>query len=251
MEQPSIMSARRKKPKRDVKKKRGHQPRGIKILHDDRDILVVDKTSGLLTMSNEKERDRTAYSFLNDYVRKGVEKSNKRVFIVHRLDRETSGVLVFAKHEEAKHFLQDNWGDFQKTYYAVVHGKMSKPEGVIESYLAESGVHRVYATPDSKKGKLSKTGYKVIQEKENFSLLEINLLTGRKHQIRVHLSDAGCPVVGDKKYGTFAAIDKGLSIKRLYLHAASLTIAHPHTKVQMSFSTGIPAGFESLVQRQL
>jgi RluA family pseudouridine synthase len=239
------MSARRKKPRRPSNKR---QPRGLTILYEDRDILVVDKMSGLLTMSSEKERDKTAYSFLNNYVRKGVQKSRNRVFIVHRLDRETSGVLVFAKHEVAKQFLQDAWPKFQKTYYAVIHGKMPAAEGVLESYLAESGVHKMYSSPDPKRGKLAKTGYKVLKETEKYSLLEIDLLTGRKHQIRVHLSDEGCPVVGDKKYGSRGPDEKGMGIKRLALHAALLTIAHPHSKEMMTFTTEIPAYFDSLIR---
>ena len=241
------MSARRKKPKRPLKK-RGHRPKGLTILYEDRDIIVVDKACGLLTVSRDGERDRTAYSALNDYFRKGVEKSSNRVFIVHRLDRETSGVLVFARHEEAKRSLQGSWPEFQKTYYAVVNGKMPAPEGVIESYLAESGVHKMYSSPDIKKGKRSETAFKVLQETEKYSLLEVNLLTGRKHQIRVHLADEGCPVVGDKKYGRGASNEKGLGIKRLMLHAASLTIVHPHSKREMTFSTEPPSNFESLLR---
>ena len=241
------MSARRKKPKRSPKK-RGHQPRGLTILYEDRDLLVVDKSSGLLTMSSDRVRDKTAYSFLNDYVRKGVQKSRNRVFIVHRLDRETSGVLVFAKHEEAKHFLQDSWTDFQKTYYAVVRGKMPAAGGEIESYLAESGVHKMYVSPDPKRGKLAKTAYRVVRETQNFSLLEVDLLTGRKHQIRVHLADEGCPVVGDKKYGAASSGGEPPGIKRLALHATSLTLKHPHSKQTMTFTAEIPSPFESLLR---
>jgi RluA family pseudouridine synthase len=236
------MSARRKKPKRSPKK-RGHQPRGLKILYEDRDMIVVDKSSGLLTVGSDKERDRTAYAGVTNFVRKGVEKSSNRVFIVHRLDRETSGVLVFAKHEDAKKFLQGTWLDFQKTYCAVVHGRMPKQQGEIESYLAERGVHKMYSTREASKGKLSKTQYRVVKEVGDFSMLEIKILTGRKHQIRVHLADAGCPVVGDKKYGD--GKDKGA--KRLALHAQTLVIAHPHTKEEMSFTAEVPGYFESLM----
>ena len=218
------------------------------MLYEDRDIVVVDKSCGLLTVSSDKERERTAYSALTDYVRKGVEKSSKRVFIVHRLDRETSGVLVFAKHEDAKRFLQDSWTEFQKSYSAVVHGKMPAAEGEIVSYLAESGVHKMYSTPDPKNGKLSKTVYRVVETNSEFSLLEIDLFTGRKHQIRVHLADQGCPIVGDKKYGNAGPNEKALGIKRLALNADTLTIAHPHSKETMTFTTGSPAYFSSLMR---
>ena len=241
------MSSRRKKPKRSRgPKKRGHQPRGLKILHEDRDIIVVDKSSGLLTVGSEKERDRTAYAAVTNFVRKGVEKSSNRVFIVHRLDRETSGVLVFAKHEDAKRVLQSTWLDFQKTYYAVVHGKMPKAQGRVESYLAESGVHKMYSTKNKADGKLSTTEYKVVKEAGDFSLLEVNILTGRKHQIRVHLADSGCPVVGDKKYG-LSDKEKGMGIKRLALHAATLRLAHPFSKEEMTFTAETPGYFESIL----
>lgn len=217
------------------------EPKGLSILHEDRDIVVVNKVSGLLTVGTDKERDKTAHNLLSVYVRKGNSKSRNRVFIVHRLDRETSGILVFAKSEEAKRFLMDEWLTFKKTYHAVVHGAMPTTEGIISSYLAESGVHRMYSVADPAKGKLSETAYKVLQTTKRYSLLEINLLTGRKHQIRVHLADKGCPIVGDKKYGSS---EKG--IKRLALHASELTIAHPHSKEAMTFSTGIPGYIESL-----
>jgi len=223
--------------------KKRYQPRGLTILYEDRDILVVDKVSGLLTVSNEKVRDNTAYYLLNEYVRKGNRKSRHRVFIVHRLDRDTSGVTVFAKNEGAKRFLQEEWRWFQKKYYALVHGTLPEKEGVVTSYLAENRVHKMYSVADPKKGKLAKTGYKVLTESPKYSLLEIDLLTGRKNQIRVHLSDRGCPVVGDNKYGV-----KEKSIKRLTLHAASITIVHPYSREKMTFSTRVPAYFELLLK---
>ena len=156
--------------------------------------------SGLLTVSSEKVRENTAYFLLTNYVRKGNPKSPHRVFVVHRLDRDTSGVLVFAKSEEAKHFLQDQWADFEKSYYAVVEGEPPREGGVVSSYLAENSIHKVYSTTDKKRGKLSKTAYRVLKQGQGNSLLEIKLLTGRKNQIRVHMSDLGCPIVNDKKY---------------------------------------------------
>ncbi|MBW1765826.1 MAG: RluA family pseudouridine synthase [Deltaproteobacteria bacterium] len=219
-----------------------YQPRGLSILYEDHDILVVDKMSGLLTVSNEKVRENTAYYLLNKYVRKGNQKSRNRIFIVHRLDRDTSGIIVFAKNENAKRYLQEAWQGFTKKYYAVVHGTLPRKEGIITSYLAENRIHKMYSIDDPKKGKLAKTGYKVLRESKKYSLLEIDLLTGRKNQIRVHFSEKGCPVAGDKKYG---AREKG--IKRLTLHAACLTILHPYTKEKMTFETKVPAYFKSLV----
>ncbi len=219
-----------------------YQPKGLSILYEDRDILVADKMSGLLTVSNEKVKENTAYYLLNDYVRKGNQKSRKRIFIVHRLDRDTSGIIVFAKNENAKRYLQEEWQGFKKKYYAVVHGTLSKKEGVITSYLVENRVHKMYSVDDPEKGKLAKTGYKVLKESKKYSLLEIDLLTGKKNQIRIHFSEKGCPVAGDKKYG-----EKEKGIKRLTLHAASITILHPYTKEKMTFNTKVPAYFKSLV----
>ncbi|MFC1839241.1 RluA family pseudouridine synthase [Thermodesulfobacteriota bacterium] len=220
-----------------------YQPKGLSILYEDHDILVVDKMSGLLTVSTEKVRENTAYYLLNTYVRKGNQKSRNRIFIVHRLDRDTSGIIIFAKNENAKRFLQDEWHGFKKKYYAVVHGSLSKKEGVITSYLVENLAHKMYSVNDPEKGKFAKTGFKVIRESKKYSLLEIDLLTGRKNQIRAHFSEKGFPVAGDKMYGKK---DKG--IKRLTLHAASITILHPDTKEKMTFETTVPAYFKSLVK---
>ena len=126
--------------------------------------MIVDKMSRLLTMSTDRVRENTAYFLLTNYVRKGDPKSRNRVFIVHRLDRDTSGVIVFARNEEAKHFLQGEWSTFQKKYFAVVHGKLDQEEGTISSYLAENTAHRVYSVKDPAQGKLATTGYKVLSE---------------------------------------------------------------------------------------
>ena len=217
-----------------------HQPKGLTILYEDADIIVVDKIPGLLTMGTESEKEKTAHFILNDYVKKGNERSRNRVFIVHRLDRDTSGVLIFAKHENAKYFLQNNWQSFSKKYLTIVHGKLPNKEGEITSYLFENKAYRVYSGNDTEKGQFAKTGYKVIKETDLFSLLEINLFTGRKHQIRVHLSENRNPVVGDKIYGKS---DKGA--KRLALHSFSLTIIHPFTHKEMSFETEIPQYFRT------
>ena len=219
------------------------EPKGLKILHEDRDILVVNKVNGLLTVSDGRGGDHTAYFLLNNYVRKGNQKARNQVFIVHRLDRETSGVIVFAKSEEAKRFLQAEWAGFRKTYYALVHGPLKESEGLIESYLAENSALRMYSVHDPNRGKLARTAFRVLKETPNYSLLEVDLLTGRKNQIRVHMADMGCPVVGDKKYGTK---DKG--IKRLGLHAASLTLLHPFSKEEMTFATPVPGYFEALLR---
>jgi len=217
-------------------------PRGMEIIYEDRDILVVDKPAGLLTVGTENNRTRTAYYALTDYVRKGQPKSRNRIFIVHRLDQLTSGVLVFAKTPQAKARLQTEWKDTEKKYIALVYGQLAKKEDVITSYLAENKQYVVYSTKDSTKGRLAKTAYKVLKESRQYSLVEINLLTGRKNQIRVHMADKGHPVVGDGKYGKSKE-----GFRRLALHAKSITFKHPATGKQMTFETKVPSYFNDLI----
>jgi len=221
-----------------------HQPRGLTILYEDRDIIVVDKINGLLSISTDTIKDNTAYYRLNNYVRKGNQKSKNQVFIVHRLDRDTSGVIVFAKSESAKLFLQSEWHNFSKSYYAIVCGKMDTEEGIFTSYLTENKAYRVYSVKDTTKGKYAKTAYRVLEEGQNYSLLEITLFTGRKNQIRVHLAENGSPVAGDKVYGM-----KNPNINRLMLHSASLTILHPYSKEKMTFVADIPVAFKALIKK--
>ena len=219
-----------------------HLPGGLSILHEDRDIIVVDKPAGLLTISSEREKSRTAYFILTDYVRKGIAKSRNRIFIVHRLDRETSGILIFAKNEEAKFRLQSQWQDTKKQYLAVVHGHCEMRAKTITTYLAENQAHGVYTTTDARKGKLSHTAYKVLKESRYYSLLEIDLLTGRKHQIRVHLAGIGHPVVGDERYGK-----EHKRHQRLALHARSISFKHPFSGEPLSFETKTPPFINILV----
>jgi tRNA pseudouridine32 synthase/23S rRNA pseudouridine746 synthase/23S rRNA pseudouridine1911/1915/1917 synthase len=222
---------------------RGFLPKGLAILYEDRDILVVDKPPGLLTMGTDTDRTRTAYFILTDYVRKGQDKSRRRIFIVHRLDRETSGVLLFAKSEAAKFRLQDQWQETRKKYFAVAHGTFDKTSAMIETYLAENRAHVVYSTRDARRGRLSKTSYRVLEQAKHFALLEIDLLTGRKHQIRVHLADIGHPVVGDKKYGREERGDT-----RLALHAKSIAFTHPFDGQPLTIETPLPPAFRALMR---
>ncbi len=227
--------------KRQIRK---HEPGGIQILYEDRDIIVVVKPAGLLTIGTDYEKSKTVHYILNDYVRKGNPKSFNRVYVVHRLDKETSGILIFARSEQAKKFLQKNWENTEKHYLSILHGNIKEKEGIITSYLAENKALRVYSTNDYAKGRLSHTAYKVLQESKGFSLVDVNLLTGRKHQIRVHFAEKGHPVVGDKKYGE----SKNVS-KRLALHARSIVFTHPFTGKPMTFDTGVPEDFIRLFKR--
>jgi RluA family pseudouridine synthase len=228
-----------------LKKKRStnkHLPKNLKILYEDRDLLVVYKPAGLLSVATATNKTRTAYYFLTDYVRKGCPKSRNRLFTVHRLDQWTSGVLVFAKSEEIKLRLQAQWKETEKKYLAVVHGRLHQKKGVISSFLAENKAFVVYSTHDPAKGKLSRTAYKVLKETARFSLLEITLLTGRKNQIRVHLADKGHPVVGDRKYGKAAD-----EFRRLALHSKSISFKHPATGRRLTFETKLPTYFRHLL----
>jgi tRNA pseudouridine32 synthase/23S rRNA pseudouridine746 synthase/23S rRNA pseudouridine1911/1915/1917 synthase len=217
-------------------------PRGIVILHEDRDILVVDKPAGLLTIGTDTDKTRTAYFVLTDYIRKGYSKSRNRIFIVHRLDRETSGILVFAKNVQAKLRLQGQWRETEKKYLAVVHGRCEKTSGTITTYLAENKAHVVFSTSDTKEGRLAHTAYRVLKQTRDFALLEVRLLTGRKHQIRVHLAGIGHAVVGDDKYG-----EEKRARPRLALHAGSISFKHPFSGQQLTYETEVPAYFHQLV----
>ena len=157
-----------------------HRPKGLTILYEDSDIIVIDKSAGLLTVKATYEKEKTAHHILTTYIRKGSFKSKKELFVVHRLDRDTSGVLVFAKSFEAKENLKLQWKSVKKIYVAVVHGILTEKSGTITSYLAENEDYEVSSVKDPGKGELAKTRYKVIKEAKKFSLLEIELLTGKK-----------------------------------------------------------------------
>lgn len=222
--------------------KQRHKPRGVSIIYEDDDLIVVNKKEGLLSVGTDKNRTWTAHHILTDYIRKGQSRSSKRLYIVHRLDRGTSGILMFAKTEWAMKVLEHKWPGIKKTYLAVVEGTLVKKEDTISSYLAENTAMKVYSTSDQAKGRLSHTAYKVIKEHGGRSLLEIYLLTGRKNQIRVHLADIGHPIVGDEKYGS----SKG-PVRRMLLHAWKITLNHPITNKPLAFKTNVPRCFYSLM----
>ena len=179
---------------------------------------------------------------LNQYVRKGNPKSSKCVYVVHRLDQATSGILIFAKTEEVQFFLKKNWKSTTKIYYAIVHGHLKKKSGKIESYLQEDEDYFVHSSSDSKQGKLAQTEYTVLKETAAFSLLQINLLTGKKNQIRVHMAAEGHPLVGDSKYGK-----SNTTYKNLALHAASIELTHPFSLKRVKFEAQVPGYFKKLV----
>lgn len=209
------------------------------ILYEDGDLLAVDKPAGLLSIATDTEKSVTAYHMATDYVRSG--DPNGRVFIVHRLDRDTSGVLLFAKTVDAKDALQADWQTAvqRRGYLAVVEGAPPEESGTIRSFLRETTTHLVYSAPSG--GKEAVTHYRVTARRDGYSLLDVSIDTGRKNQIRVHMADLGCPVVGDKKYGA-----KGNPMKRLGLHASELTFQNPLTGKTLSLTAPAPGGFYQL-----
>ncbi|QHW00891.1 RluA family pseudouridine synthase [Spirosoma endbachense] len=219
------------------------QYRGITILYEDPHLIVINKQAGLLSMATNKERDRTAYSMLSDYIKK--ENPKNRIFIIHRLDRETSGVMMFAKSEKIQRLMQESWNATTKerTYVALVEGLPEPPKATITSYLRESKALIVYSSQNPENGQLSVTNYTVVKANQYFALLELELETGRKNQIRVHMQDIGHPIVGDSKYG--ATSDP---IGRLGLHAEVLAFEHPITGEAMRFDAPVPKSFLSAVK---
>lgn len=223
------------------KQSRHRLPHGLEILYEDSDLLAVNKPAGMLSVKTPTEKIRTVYAFMTDYVKKGSLKSRNQVFVVHRLDQWTSGVLIFAKSRRIMDCLKDRWNETQKTYLAVVHGRLEVKEGEISSYLADGAHHAVYSTTDRTKGKLARTAYKVLKETPRYSLLEIDLLTGRKNQIRVHMADLGHPIVGDRKYGRDS--DK----VDLALHARSISFPHPARDEVITVEAKVPDCFHKWV----
>jgi len=221
------------------KKRSGkHSPRGVEILHEDRDLFVVCKAVGVLSTGTRRNEAFTAENVLSNYLRKGCARSTKHVYLVHRLDRETSGVMLFAKSEEAQQRLKDNWSNNEKTYYAALRGHLKEKKGTLTSYLAEDEDLFVYSVKDPSQGKLSQTAYEVVAENPTMSLVKINLLTGRKNQIRVQFAEIGHPVVGDPKYGRDDPFRD-----RLCLHARSIAFDHPYSGKRMCFETSLPQTF--------
>ena len=215
---------------------------GIKVVYEDDHLIVIEKPAGLLTIASETEKTKTAYYQLNEFLKLRTPRKRERIFIVHRLDRDTSGLIVFAKNEKVKRRLQDGWKEVEKRYYALVEGAPVKKEGWILSRLSETKSLKVYIDRHSDGAKLSKTKYRVLKSGREYSLLDILLETGRKNQIRVHLSEIGHPVAGDKKYGA-----KTDPLGRLGLHSYRLMFKHPVTGAPLRFDSKLPRRFDKLI----
>ena len=211
----------------------------MNIIYEDKEILVVEKESGTLTIATEKQKIKTLYHEAREYVKKQYPKN--KIFIVHRLDKDTSGIVVFAKTENKKNELQNNWSNVKREYYAIVEGKMPNKKDTLKSYLIEDKNLNVYSTKDSKRGKIAITEYEVLKETPKYSLLKINIKTGRRNQIRVQLSDIGHPIIGDKKYGSVTN-----PIKRLGLHAYLLEFNSKGKT--FNFKTKYPSKFTNVIK---
>ncbi len=217
-------------------------PSGIKIFCEDASLLVIEKPTNLLSIASEAEPEKTAYFQLTDYLRQSHTRSKERVWIVHRLDRQTSGLMVFAKTPDAKEILQKNWDTFEKKYEAVVEGHLPQEAGTFESDLDESNPFKVFIRPASSLTRHAITHYRLLKKNRHRSLVELTLETGRRHQLRVQLSAIGCPIVGDEKYGA-----KTDPAKRLGLHSCFLRFPHPLSKQELLFTCPLPKALAKLV----
>ena len=225
---------------------------GVEVIFEDDSLIVIHKPSGLLTVATTKVATRTAFYATNDYLCTAETKQRyhrrppeagpirgKKIFVVHRLDKDASGLLVFAKDLEVKLRLQTGWKKVTKRYYAMVEGVPKEPHGTVTSFLRENKTLKVYSTKNTENSKLSTTHYRVLRTSPHYSLLEVELKTGRKHQIRVHLSDLGHPITGDSLYGS-----KSNPAGRLALHAYYLAFKHPVNGREMIFQIPLPESFD-------
>lgn len=221
-----------------------HKKNDLDIIYEDEELIVINKPSGLLTIASDKEKGKTAYRKISDYL---LSKDKKiRPFVVHRIDEDTSGILMMVKTHDLKELFQNNWNDLvlDRGYYAVVEGILNKKEGTIKSYLKENKLNLMYSSNDKVHGKLSITHYKVLKENDEYSLLDVHIDSGRKNQIRVHMGDIKHNIIGDDKYG-----HPKNPIGRLGLHAYRLTIKHPITGKTLKFETKMPSEFLKLIKK--
>ena len=217
------------------------QPAGLNIVFEDPYIIIIEKQAGLLSIATATEKEQTAYSILSDHVKKRDPKN--KIFVLHRLDRETSGVMMFAKSEMIQQALQKAWKEavLERTYIVVVEGAVTNEQGTITSWLTESKAFIMYSSHTPNNGQKAITHYRVLKKNKHYSLLEVKLETGRKNQIRVHMKDIGHSVIGDKKYGATKH-----PIGRLGLHAQVLAFKHPTTGEVVRYESEIPKVFLNL-----
>ncbi len=223
------------RPAKEVKLKH------LSIIFEDDYLIVIRKEPGLLSIATDRGNDVTAYSILSEHVKQ--EDPFNKIYVLHRLDRETSGIMMFAKNQQVKQALQSDWQESvaDRCYMVVVEGHVEREQGTITSWLTENKIFKVFSSPTPNNGQRAVTHFKVLKTNPKYSLVEIRLETGRKNQIRVHMQDIGHPVVGDKKYGATHN-----PINRLGLHAYLLSFKHPITNENMRFETGVPPEFDAM-----
>ncbi len=215
----------------------------VKLVYEDNDIIVVDKGYGVLSTAAGRPNDDTVYNIIKKYARGFSDKAN--VYVVHRLDRDTSGLMVLTRTKQARDKLIDNWNNMvvERKYIAIVEGKVAQHEGSIKSYLAENpDTFEMYSTDDKKVGRLAVTRYRVVEQGRKFAMVELEIKTGRKNQIRVHMHDMGNPVSGDRKYGGHPS-----PINRVALHATVLSFVHPTLEKVVTFNSPVPENFKKMI----
>lgn len=212
---------------------------GIAIVLEDEALIAIDKPAGLLTVATRRERLDTAFSWLKAHL---TARDLGRPYVVHRLDRDTSGLLLFARNAAVRDRLQANWSDVRKVYMAVTEGTPRPPQGVVENSLIEGRDLRVRATRQGL-GQWAVTRYRVVGVRGRLALVQVVLETGRKHQIRVHMAALGCPIIGDPVYGT-----AGNPAGRLGLHAHRLTLTHPTTGQTLELTSPLPATLQRVLE---
>ncbi|MEG2377206.1 MAG: RluA family pseudouridine synthase [Clostridia bacterium] len=220
-------------------KPRGTREDELEVIYEDEYVIAVNKPSGLLSIASDREKEKTAYHMLTTYIK--TRNPHARIFVVHRLDKETSGVLLVAKTEEVKRALQDKWNELvtQREYIALVEGAPENDFGTVKSKLRETTTHLMYSCETG--GELAITNYEVLRRGNGYSMLKIDIKTGKKNQIRVHMQDMGHPIAGDKKYGA-----RSNPIKRLALHASVIELKYPFTGETLTLSAKIPRSFQKL-----
>lgn len=218
---------------------------GVQIVFEDEYLVVIDKAPGLLSIATDREKRETAYSIVSNYIKQ--EDREARIFVLHRLDRETSGVMMFAKDPKIQEIMQKKWDELitARTYQAIIEGQLDPEEGTVTSWLTENKNFKMFSSSKDNGGQKAITHYKTLESNKRFSLLSLKLDTGRKNQIRVHLESLGHPIVGDKKYGS-----KISPIRRMALHAYELSFIHPITSIQYEFKSPIPTTMKQLIEKK-
>ena len=214
----------------------------LPILFEDEEIIVINKPSGLLSVASDKEKGVTAFRIISDYVQQ--KDKHNRIFVVHRIDEDTSGVLMFVKNSKLRDALQDKWNDLvsKRGYFAIIEGEMKEKSGTITSFLKKNSLNLMYSSHKKGDGQYAVTHYKTIKSNDKYSLLDVEIDSGRKNQIRVHFGEKGHNIIGDDKYG-----NPSNPLGRLGLHAYELNLTHPFSGKELKFNAPMPKEFLALM----